>query len=119
MLLGLAFAAAAVLALKRLQPTTSIAECWWALALLGAGTGLALPSMTITALASVPAAEAGPPPAHFVQADVSTREGVAALVQESTRILGGIDVLINNVGNPTHPPGPAWEMADEHWLGDL
>lgn len=57
--------------------------------------------------------------ALFIQADVSTPEGVAALVEESTRVLGGIDVLVNNVGNPTHPPAVAWEMADEHWLGDL
>lgn len=51
--------------------------------------------------------------------DVSTPDGVAALVDEATRLLGGVDVLINNVGNPTHPPAAAWEMVDEDWLGDL
>lgn len=54
-----------------------------------------------------------------VRADVSTAAGVAALVTETRRLLGGIDVLINNVGNPTHPPAAAWDMADEDWLGDL
>ncbi|MCZ2850845.1 oxidoreductase [Modestobacter sp. VKM Ac-2978] len=56
---------------------------------------------------------------RFVQADVSTPAGVAGLMAESAQLLGGIDVLVNNVGNPTHTPAAAWEMADEDWLGDL
>ena len=56
---------------------------------------------------------------HAVRADVSTAEGAAALVEEATRVLGGIDVLVNNVGNPTGPPATAWEVTDEQWLADL
>lgn len=56
---------------------------------------------------------------RVVQADVSTPEGVSTLIERSTQLLGGIDVLVNNVGNPTHPPAAAWEMTDENWLGDL
>lgn len=58
-LAGMGLAFLAVLALLRLDPGTPAADVWWAFALLGAGTGVALPAMTVTALASTPAARAG------------------------------------------------------------
>lgn len=54
--------------------------------------------------------------ARFVKADVSTPRGVSALAEEAETVLGGVDVLIDNVGNPTHPPATAWDMSDEDWL---
>jgi len=71
----------------------------------------------VVAAARTPAA--GLTGVGFVQADVSTAGGVGDLVAEATRVLGGVDVVVNNVGNPTHNPAVAWEMADEDWLGDL
>lgn len=67
--------------------------------------------------ARTPADGAGPAP--FVQADLSTAEGVSRLAQEAETVLGGVDVLIDNVGNPTHPPAAAWDMSDEDWLSVL
>ena len=54
--------------------------------------------------------------APVVQADVSTARGVSRLAAEAESVLGGVDVLVDNVGNPTHPPAAAWDMSDEDWL---
>lgn len=87
------------------------------------GIGAAIAVHAAEAGADVVAAARTPgqplPGVRFVRADVSTPAGVAGLVAESTALLGRIDVLVNNVGNPTHPPAAAWELADEDWLGDL
>ena len=58
-LAGMALIAAAVLALVRLEPDTPVSQFWWLFALLGTGTGLALPAMTVTALSAAPARRAG------------------------------------------------------------
>lgn len=57
--------------------------------------------------------------ARFLQADVSTSEGVSALAEQAITVMGGVDVLVDNVGNPTHPPAAAWDMSDQDWLGVL
>jgi NAD(P)-dependent dehydrogenase (short-subunit alcohol dehydrogenase family) len=56
---------------------------------------------------------------RFIHADVSTPEGVTTLAEEAAATLGGIDILVNNVGNPTHPPANVLETSDESWLGNL
>ena len=79
-LAGMALAAIAILALLRLEPGTPIAEVGWAFALLGVGTGLALPAMTVTALASAPAEQAGMASAvHNASRQLGQTFGVAIL----------------------------------------
>jgi 3-oxoacyl-[acyl-carrier protein] reductase len=41
---------------------------------------------------------AGPGPHHAVAADVTSPEGVARLFDETVAVLGGVDLLVNNVG---------------------
>ncbi|PSN84703.1 short-chain dehydrogenase [Candidatus Marsarchaeota G1 archaeon BE_D] len=36
--------------------------------------------------------------AHFVQADVATEQGALTLIDESIKVFGGVDVLVNNAG---------------------
>jgi DHA2 family methylenomycin A resistance protein-like MFS transporter len=77
---GMAMACLAVLALLRLEPGTPIGDVWWALALFGAGAGIALPPMTITALAAVPSAQAGMASAiHNASRQLGQTFGVAVL----------------------------------------
>ena len=77
---GMAMACVAVLALMRLEPGTPIGDVWWAFALFGAGAGIALPPMTITALAAAPAARAGMASAiHNASRQLGQTFGVAVL----------------------------------------
>jgi NAD(P)-dependent dehydrogenase (short-subunit alcohol dehydrogenase family) len=52
---------------------------------------------------------------HFIQADVSTREGVNRVIQATLDRLGGLDILINTVGGSSAPAGGALALADDHW----
>jgi DHA2 family methylenomycin A resistance protein-like MFS transporter len=58
-LAGLVTACVGFVALLGLEPGTGFGRAWWAIALLGVGTGLALPPMTATAVSAVEAAQAG------------------------------------------------------------
>ena len=79
-LAGMAMSCLAVLALLRLEADTSFAEMWWALALFGAGAGIALPPMTITALAAAPAERVGMASAiHNASRQLGQTFGVAVL----------------------------------------
>ena len=57
------------------------------------------------------------PPAsdRFIQADVSTREGVDRVVKSTMDRLGGLDILIDNVGGSAAPGGGALALSDDHW----
>lgn len=59
------------------------------------------------------------PAGRFVAADIATADGAAALAAQATRLLGGIDVLINNAGSQTYLPGGALDAADDDWYRDL
>jgi len=58
-LAGLATACAGFVVLLGLEPRTSFADAWWGIALLGVGTGLAMPPMTATAVSAAGSAHAG------------------------------------------------------------
>lgn len=60
-----------------------------------------------------------PPAGRFVAADIATADGTAALAAQATQLLGGIDVLINNVGSQTYIPGGALDATDDDWYRDL
>jgi NAD(P)-dependent dehydrogenase (short-subunit alcohol dehydrogenase family) len=51
----------------------------------------------------------------FVQADVSTPGGAAAVVQAVRDRLGGLDVLVHNAGASFSRPGGALALTDEDW----
>ncbi|AHV98762.1 short chain dehydrogenase [Paenibacillus sabinae T27] len=51
----------------------------------------------------------------FVEADVSTPEGVEKVVQEALNRLGGVDILVNNVGGSSAPSGGALVLSDQDW----
>lgn len=51
----------------------------------------------------------------FIQADVSTPEGVAKIVKEVTQSFGGVDILINNVGGSSTSAAGALCQSDDDW----
>jgi NAD(P)-dependent dehydrogenase (short-subunit alcohol dehydrogenase family) len=57
----------------------------------------------------------GGTPNRFVQADISTREGIDQVVKAIMDRLGGLDILIHNVGGSAAPGGGALALSDDDW----
>jgi len=51
----------------------------------------------------------------FVQADVSTSEGTEKAAREVQDRLGGLDILVNNVGGSSAPGGGVLALGDDDW----
>jgi NAD(P)-dependent dehydrogenase (short-subunit alcohol dehydrogenase family) len=58
-------------------------------------------------------------PTLFVQADVSTREGVALVVGRIEQEWSGLDILVNCVGGSTAPSGGFAALDEEEWAKAL
>jgi len=52
---------------------------------------------------------------RFIQADVSTREGIDQVVKATMDRLGGLDILIHNVGGSAAAGGGALALSDNDW----
>ena len=52
---------------------------------------------------------------QFIQADVSTREGIDQVVKAVMDRLGGVDILIHNVGGSAARGGGALALSDDDW----
>lgn len=52
----------------------------------------------------------------FIQADVGTPEGTEKIIRETLAKLGGLDILINNVGGSSTSTAGALALKDEDWL---
>src|SRR3989442_7458340 len=75
---------------------------------------LAAGGATVATTARSPAPE-GQTAALFIQADISTREGVDKVIREVLDHLGGVDILVNNVGGSSAPSGGVLALGDEDW----
>src|SRR5690349_16669868 len=60
-----------------------------------------------TVLATARTMPAGGNAEQFIQADVSTRAGADHVIRTTLDRLGGLDILINNVGGSSAPGGGA------------
>jgi NAD(P)-dependent dehydrogenase (short-subunit alcohol dehydrogenase family) len=55
----------------------------------------------------------------FVAADLGAPEGAARVAEAAVRRLGGLDVLIHNVGGSSAPGGGYAALTDDHWTDAL
>ena len=58
-------------------------------------------------------------PDAFVAADLGAPEGAARVAEAALRRLGGLDVLIHNVGGSSAPGGGYAALTDAHWTEAL
>jgi NAD(P)-dependent dehydrogenase (short-subunit alcohol dehydrogenase family) len=70
----------------------------------------------LTTARSIPASG---PSDHFVQADLSTRDGCDRVIKSVLDRFGGLDILINSVGGSTAPSGGALVLTDDDWQQTL
>ncbi len=56
---------------------------------------------------------------HFIAADLTQPNDVARLAQQVNEQFGGVDILINNVGGLTTPPGGHSVLTDALWEQEL
>ena len=54
-------------------------------------------------------------PDFFVQADISTRDGVDNVVRQVLDRFGGLDILIHNAGGSAAPGGGSLALSDDDW----
>jgi NAD(P)-dependent dehydrogenase (short-subunit alcohol dehydrogenase family) len=57
--------------------------------------------------------------AHFVEADISTPQGAAKVVDAVQQRLGGIDIVVHVVGGSTAPAGGFAALDDDEWQNAL
>jgi NAD(P)-dependent dehydrogenase (short-subunit alcohol dehydrogenase family) len=55
----------------------------------------------------------------FIQADLSTSEGVAKLAGAALERLGGVDILVHTLGGTSSPPGGVLAVGDAEWQQDF
>jgi len=86
----------------------------FALALAEAGADVAIAARDASRNSQlVGELEARGPRGFAVQADITVKDQVTAMVAQVTSALGGIDILVNNAGIAIHRP--ALEVPDEEW----
>jgi NAD(P)-dependent dehydrogenase (short-subunit alcohol dehydrogenase family) len=86
-----------------------------ALALARAGARVTVTARTQAEVAAV-AGEVG---GDFIAASAATAEGCAAIVEETRRRSGPIDILVCSAGIGAWGEKPIWELGDERWRETL
>ena len=56
---------------------------------------------------------------EYVEADLTTAQGSAAVAKAAIERLGGIDILAHVIGGSASPAGGFAALTDEHWLAEL
>jgi NAD(P)-dependent dehydrogenase (short-subunit alcohol dehydrogenase family) len=58
-------------------------------------------------------------PAYIAPADLSTAEGASRVASAVTAHLGGVDILVQNLGGSSSPGGGFVALTDDLWLNEL
>ena len=57
--------------------------------------------------------------AHFIPADLTTTEGAATAASAVREHLGGVDILVHNLGGSKSPGGGFAALTEELWLDEI
>jgi NAD(P)-dependent dehydrogenase (short-subunit alcohol dehydrogenase family) len=55
----------------------------------------------------------------FIEGDMSTLAGANAIAEETLKIFGGLDILVNNVGTATPKLPGIEQISDDEWIESL
>jgi NAD(P)-dependent dehydrogenase (short-subunit alcohol dehydrogenase family) len=56
---------------------------------------------------------------HFIEVNLTTADGCAALAQAATERLGGLDIIVNVLGGSSAPAGGFAALDDDQWYREL
>jgi NAD(P)-dependent dehydrogenase (short-subunit alcohol dehydrogenase family) len=60
-----------------------------------------------------------PDPTLFIDADMSTAEGVGKVAAEVTERFGGVDIIVHSLGGSSAPAGGFAALSDTHWAQEI
>ena len=63
--------------------------------------------------------EANAPMLRLIQADLASPDGAGFVASETTRILGGLDIVVHCVGASFAKPGGALALSEDDWMQAL
>jgi NAD(P)-dependent dehydrogenase (short-subunit alcohol dehydrogenase family) len=55
------------------------------------------------------------PSPHVIIADIATADGSATIAEQTLAMLGGVDIVVHNVGGAQVRPGSLTSLTDEDW----
>src|ERR1700757_4754543 len=55
------------------------------------------------------------PSPHVITADIATADGSATIAEHTLAMLGGVDIVVHNVGGAQVRPGSLTSLTDEDW----
>lgn len=61
----------------------------------------------------------GTPPECFIQADLTTADGVARFTAGAVERLGKVDIIVHVLGGSASPAGGFTALSDDHWTQEL
>jgi NAD(P)-dependent dehydrogenase (short-subunit alcohol dehydrogenase family) len=82
----------------------------------GIGKGITDRLRAAGATVVVAARSAAPTPSpQVITADIATAEGSATIAERTLAVLGGVDVVVHNVGGTQVSPGGVTNLTDDDW----
>jgi NAD(P)-dependent dehydrogenase (short-subunit alcohol dehydrogenase family) len=86
---------------------------------VGAAVARRLSQAGATVLVTARSRPDGIAASDIITADLAAPEGAATVVDEALRRLGGVDILVNNVGGSNAPSGGYAALTEDDWANEL
>ncbi|MEU5239062.1 SDR family oxidoreductase [Streptomyces lydicus] len=86
---------------------------------VGAAVARRLVQAGATVLVTARSRPDGVAASDMITADLASPEGAATVVEEALRRLGGVDILVNNLGGSEAPSGGYAVLSEDDWTREL